>query len=886
MNIGTVIWPEDREGLAATLTREAVRRELAENDRIEYYYRVITESGPVWFRMRVVYKDAEKKDVIIGVFNASNDIAARQLTEQKAQLQEALTFTNFFLDTYVSAYYIDFRDMSCQVYKRTDELEKAYPIISDYFTSLTDYIRKDVHPDDRETLLAAVRPDAMRAILREKSEYSQIFRDMSGGREKIYRMQVIRGAEEDHAAFGFMDITGEVEEQNARRREADEAKKLVESVAASYDVAFAVNMTDGSCRLLKQESELLGGSVSFTDFTEARESLLTVVHPSDRERMRHELDYAVIRENLRARRSRNVTFRMLTDGVTAWHEMNETAIDEDHAALGFAERDTELTKLFLEDKRYDEYFALFVADLDTEMLKVAKNEGNYNAVPVGAAAPYTEYLLGIAGYMDDEPRAFYTRISDPAYVRRVLAAEDRRTYTYKTERLGGERWVDVTSYVILRHEDGTPAMVTLGFSFADALAAEREEQKLALREARDAAEAANRSKTDFLFNMSHDIRTPMNAITGFTNMAIKYIDDKGKVLDCLGKTQKAGAMLLSLINSVLEVSRIESGHAVLDEQPGDVYYSFVNIENTLQELAGTKDISLTFIFGAIRDRYVYADAGRCMRVFVNIISNAIKYTPEGGTVKVLCEQAGEAENGVATYRYTVSDNGIGMSEEFQKHVFEQFSRERTATVSGIQGTGLGLAVVRSFVELMGGTVTVRSRQGEGTVFTVLLPFRLQEETPYTDPGIGGTVSSAPRQARRTRNADFRGCSVLLVEDNELNREIAYDVLTEKGLLVEEAEDGTVAVERLKEKGPAYYDLILMDIQMPQMNGYEATKAIRAMYPDARLPIVALSANAFEEDREASRAAGMDGHVAKPINVKELFGVMAKCLSGKTDTEEQ
>ena len=408
-------------------------------------------------------------------------------------------------------------------------------------------------------------------------------------------------------------------------------------------------------------------------------------------------------------------------------------------------------------------------------------------------------------------------------------------------------------------------------------AAEREKQyKEELEAARTAAEEANQSKTKFLFSMSHDIRTPMNVITGFTNMAVKHIDDREKVMDCLNKTQKAGGMLLSLINSVLEVSSIESGNAKLEEQPGDVYYSFVNFESTMRELAESKDISLSFTFGEVRDRFVFADFSRCMRVFVNIISNAIKYTHEGGHVEVHCEQAGEARDGIGTYVYTVTDNGIGMSEEFQKHVFEQFSRENTATVSGIQGTGLGMAVCKSFVELMHGSIGVKSKQGVGSTFTVTLPFRLQEEERYTDPVTGDVIDSEKASAHM-QTADLTGIRVLLVEDNELNREIATEILEEEGLAVEEADDGTTAVARLREKGPCYYDFILMDIQMPTMNGYEATKAIREMYPEVHIPIIALSANAFAEDKAASLAAGMDDHVAKPINIKELFGAFTRFL---------
>ena len=389
-------------------------------------------------------------------------------------------------------------------------------------------------------------------------------------------------------------------------------------------------------------------------------------------------------------------------------------------------------------------------------------------------------------------------------------------------------------------------------------------------------EQASKAKTDFLFSMSHDIRTPMNAILGFTGMAEKHLGDQHKIRDCLHKIQESGNFLLALINGALDVSRIEAGKAELQEDPGNVYLSFINIENAMKEFAATRDIRLTFEFGEITDKFVYADFQRCIRIFTNLISNAIKYSRAGGYVKVYCEQATAAKDGYASYRYIIEDNGIGMSEEFQRHMFENFTREQSSTISGIQGTGLGLAVCKAFVEYLKGTISCVSQKGQGTTFTVVLPFKLQSGRQYVDVRTGEIVTEgAEPTAKSEAQIDFAGKKVLLVEDNELNREIAVEVLANAGLVVEEAKDGSEAVETLKAKGAEYYDVVLMDIQMPIMNGYEATKAIREMYPKSKLPIIALSANAFAEDRRKSLDAGMNAHVAKPIKIKELFAALAQ-----------
>lgn len=428
---------------------------------------------------------------------------------------------------------------------------------------------------------------------------------------------------------------------------------------------------------------------------------------------------------------------------------------------------------------------------------------------------------------------------------------------------------------IIRDEKGNGEFFGIHINITEQIEQQLKQQKQ-LEDALKMADSANHAKTEFLFHMSHDIRTPMNAILGFTNMAVKHLDDKEKMKDCLGKIQQAGDLLLALINNVLEVSRIESGKDEIDVQPGDTTYSFVGIKDTMMIMAESKDITLDFEFGEITHRFVLCDINRCERIFVNIISNAIKYTPEGGFVKVRCEEIESDKPGYAVFRYTFSDNGIGMSEEFQKHVFEQFSREKSVTKNGIQGTGLGMAMCKSYVELMNGTIECQSKLGEGTTFIVSLPFRIQEDTRYIDPETQEIINSETTIIHR-RVASFQGKRILLTEDNDLNREIACELLKEKGMIVEEANDGFVALEMLKEKGAEYYDGILMDIQMPIMGGYEATREIRRLYPDVPIPVIALSANAFTEDKAASLAAGMNDHIAKPIDVNELYTVLGRYL---------
>ena len=402
-------------------------------------------------------------------------------------------------------------------------------------------------------------------------------------------------------------------------------------------------------------------------------------------------------------------------------------------------------------------------------------------------------------------------------------------------------------------------------------------QQAALESALVDAQAASRAKSSFLFNMSHDIRTPMNAVLGYLDRARRHIDDKEIVTDSLAKVETAGQYLLSLVNEVLDVARIEANAMSLDEEAFDLVKGADGLAEIFRTDAMDKHVLLECDFSQITDRYVWQDRLRLSQILSNILTNAIKYTHEGGRVDFNISQVGPAVDGRAQYAMTVTDTGIGMSEEFVEHVFDQFSRAETDDTSGIQGTGLGMSIVKRLVELMGGTVTVKSALGKGTEVKVLLSLRTATEEERA-------ASIAICEPQLPSNTDYSGKRILLVEDNELNREIAQTLLEEYGVTVDNALDGVQAVEKMKASAPGYYGLVLMDIQMPRMNGYEASRAIRAL-PDralASVPIVAMTANAFEEDRRDAFDAGMNDHIAKPINVSRLLEVLTLYL-GVTPT---
>ena len=393
-----------------------------------------------------------------------------------------------------------------------------------------------------------------------------------------------------------------------------------------------------------------------------------------------------------------------------------------------------------------------------------------------------------------------------------------------------------------------------------------EQKNIALQLAVQRETKANLAKREFLFNMSHDIRTPMNAIIGFTALAQTHIDDRGQVEDYLKKISVSSQHLLSLINDVLDMSRIESGKVTLEAKPVHLPELVHELRDIIQAVVSKKDLSLTLDTVGVENEDIIADPLRLEQILINVLANAVKFTPDGGQISLRIVQKDTAPAGYADFEFHIKDNGIGMSEEFQKHIFEQFARERTSTVSKIQGTGLGMAITKSLVDMMGGRITVKSGQGKGSEFTISLRF------PIGEAKTGQTPPAAKASA-------FTGKKLLVVEDNELNLEIASTLLKEAGFEVDTAENGKIAVEKVEAASADRYDLILMDIQMPEMDGYEATRRIRAL-PDAKkaaLPIVAMTANAFEDDRKNALHAGMNGHIAKPLDIQKLFQVLSELL---------
>lgn len=396
------------------------------------------------------------------------------------------------------------------------------------------------------------------------------------------------------------------------------------------------------------------------------------------------------------------------------------------------------------------------------------------------------------------------------------------------------------------------------------------EQDVKLKDALYAAENSNRAKSLFLNSMSHDIRTPMNAIIGFTNLASSCDDTPEKVKTYLSKINTSGKHLLNLINDVLDMSRIESGNVHVNTAKMNILDTIDEINVILHSAANEKNQKMQVIVTDVVHENVFADKLRINQILMNLLSNSLKYTGKGGTISLHLYETNCDRAGYSIYEFRIKDNGIGMSKEFQNHIFEPFTREFTSTVNKIQGTGLGMSITKNIVDMMNGTISVESEQGKGSEFIVRIPLEICTDTE-NDPH--------ERNEECEEQIDFKGKKILLAEDNEFNREIACSILEDAGFMIKTVEDGDEAIEAVRNAQPGDYDLILMDIQMPKVDGYTATREIRNLPGDIgpNIPIIAVTANAFEEDRKEAIKSGMNGHISKPIKIPVLLKTMADLL---------
>ena len=655
--------------------------------------------------------------------------------------------------------------------------------------------------------------------------------------------------------------------------------RVAQALAADYFCIYYVNTKNNKFieYSASEEYRALGLPRSGEDFISfSRERFESIIYPEDQERFLDGFVKEKIISELDAHGIYKLAFRLMFNGVPTYVQLKVTRMIEKegtHIVIGISSVDEQMKAMEAFEMAHHasitfgrvatalagDYFSIYVVDLDTDHFVEYSAPKEFDTLGVEKNGEdffnlSRRNMLRLI-YEDDRERFMGT-----FYREKVMSILERdKIFTMKYRLVFGDTpvWVSMKATLL---EDNDGRHLIIGTNNIEAQMEREAEYQRRVREARTSA------RNDFLANMSHDIRTPMNAIVGYTNIAKSNKHKPETVADALDKIGSSSHYLLSLINDILDISKIESGKMQISCGPCDLAELFRRIEDITALQAKKKSLVINYCYDNICHYQVITDELRIEQIIINIVSNAIKYTPPGKTVDLIAEEV-PSPGGKNKYRFIIRDTGIGIKEDYMPHIFESFTREERTTVNRIQGTGLGLAITAKIVEMMGGTISVKSKLGEGSEFTVEL-----ELEPFE------TDSQA--NAENSENIDLAGHRILLVEDNAINAEIARMILEQYGAEVQQAENGKTGLEALQEKGPGYYDAVLMDIQMPVMNGFEATKAIRALggaYATA-LPIIAMSANAYDEDVRDCLAAGMIGHIAKPFNPDELMRILRRYIS--------
>ena len=1010
---------KDRELVLVGGSVKNIREKLSKLSHFEIEYK--NKEGR-YFEMKFVrISDEGSSVVVLGIADRDEEMRADTMNREFSEIADALSVE------YENIYYINLNDESYDEFNQEGSFVKLKLVTTgkNFFEECSKNIRKVVYPQDMEKMDSILNREHLLSKLADNKFYTVEYRLTVHGEPQYYRLKALLSkAVDDHIIIAVANINNEVLARKQRERDLERNFEIINVLATEYSSVYYVDLETDSFVPYSMDSYTKSTFDNIFSrgscFTKAIKMYIDgFVHEADHDAVLDAVSIKKIKVLLASQKSFSTQYRKCENGLTRYCEMKLVKVGPENeepraVVVCFADKDAEVLNRFVDSKLYEDYFGVYFVNLEDDTIRGVRESTAYEkGRAYGGFAQYSSAVLEFSRAVLPEYREMWQNMSNVEFMRSYLANDDKREYNYRA--LKGE-WRRVTCFVVER-KNGVPISFILAFMFIDNVTAQKleldakiaeqkialEQQQALLEKALVQAESANKAKTMFLSNMSHDIRTPMNAIIGFTNLALNNLKDPSLVKSYLEKTVVSSTHLLSLINDILDMSRIESGKIRLEEVNCNLSEIMHDLNTIILGQAKAKQQNLYMDSFDIENENVICDKLRLHQMLINLLSNAVKFTPVGGSIHVFVRQTGK-EQAMGLFEFHVKDNGIGMSSEFLKVLYEPFERERTSTISKTQGTGLGMSITKKIVDMMGGTIDVVSAPGKGTEFIVHLKLKIQtssadlkdldalqnaralvvasdynacssatnllrrlgmraEWTMYGKeailraneavdrkecysvivlddllldmncfetvqqlrliPGNANPIiimasydwANIEKEARAAgvtafmnkplfltemhdvlaraigvlkddvkceseERVNFAGKKILLVEDNELNREIAQSVLDELGFVVDAAEDGSVALKMLKAAKPGAYDLILMDVQMPVMDGLEAARHIRTLHNDyfKNVPIIAMTANAFEEDRKAAMDAGMSEHIAKPIDVDKLKKVLRKFLT--------
>lgn len=1036
------VFPEDRRLFDQVRTIDGVRDLLSNKVAFYFNYRVFRDGTVQYYQCQLVKPRRERNEFVIAFKNVDEE--KKQEFAQKREVEKALAsvekinemlldemeITNALTKEYPDVFLINFEKNSTVTVKVRGKMiaEEDRSAGRAYDSTWRSYISGYVVREDKGKLKEAVSAAAVKRALQNSDEYPCSFRMKKNGVlhhcQAVFMRVYSRHNADGQIILGIRNVDAIVEEESKHAKIQEEQLRIINALSQEYHSLFKIDSRTGEMSLYRTDgmgmsAELIDKLISIGNYEFVLAKYIdNFIVPEDRDRIRASSKLEVLLEKVPEVGLYKQGYRRQMNGVVSYYEMNVVKTTDESGTvtfiLGMRDVDDETRRQLNQAKKIEaqrdiieglasEYYSVLLVDPATDTVTAYRSEDeDGQAIAQHFHRHGYCWSKGIRSYAEelvsDSSREEFLKKLSLDYIRNGIS-----DYSLTYEKLKSNGVMYLQARVSFVREENGSFVVVIGTRNVDDLIKKEREQELALQEAYFAAETASKAKTDFLSNMSHDIRTPMNGIIGMTAIAIAHIDDKDRVYDSLQKITHASKHLLSLINEVLDMSKIESGKVNLVEEEFTLSDLIDNLMTMNSSQIEEHHHELSVNISGVVHEAVVGDSLRIQKVFTNILSNAIKYTPDGGKIKLSISEKPSNQAKIGFYEFVFEDNGIGISEDFIGKVFEPFARASDSRVDKIQGTGLGMSISRNLVRMMGGDIVVQSKLNEGSRFIVTMYLKLQDSSevrydkfvdldvlvaddddtslesccgmlndfgmkaegvstgaeavekvvlhhlqkrdyfacildwkmPDMD-GIAATKairkavgkdvpiiiisaydwSDIEQEARAAganafiskplfrskvaktfsalvggdeeqpetsiigfENIDLSNRRALVVEDNQLNAEIAGEILKMTGLSVEFATNGKEAVDKMAESPDGYFDIVFMDIQMPIMNGYDATRAIRAMNRDycKQVPVIAMTANAFAEDVQAAKTVGMNEHIAKPLDLNKLAKTLCKWL---------